>query len=52
MHSLRENQMTLENLIGYLIGTLLAYVFMYYMITTGKLSKLYDWLDALCSKFK
>ena len=45
-------QMALEYLIGYLIGTLIAYILMSYMITTGKLDKLYDWLDKLCGKFK
>ena len=44
--------MILEHMIGYLIGTLLAYIFMYYIITTGKLDKFYDWLDELRSKFK
>ena len=46
------SRMAFEYFIGYLIGALLAYILMYYMITTGKLGKLYDWLGALFGKFK
>lgn len=44
--------MTVEELIGFLLGLVVGYVVMFCLIGVDKLIRLSDWVDTIYSKFR